>query len=870
MRALVRRGAWLWALAWVLAWVLAAAPAIGAPAGTTLSSEIAPQNLGAALEAFAEITGLSVNWPPEVEMLPSPGTRAGLSLERALQQLLRGTGLGFEFPTERSVRIYPQTEGGASATSQPGAAPEPPLAEVLVTSPRWEERVVRPPIDLAVWSSEEMQLAGIKGIADIGARTPGVAFDFFSSVGSGVYTDIIIRGVTDRHGSATGIFFDDIPLPSARSNTFGRALPPSFDLRSIEVLRGPQGTLLGADTQGGAVRFVPNQPSLTTYTAQAHAELASTERGEPSYEAGTAAGGPLVRDVLGFRFSAWRRSDGGYVDRVDPFTDAIVDPNANRETSQSVRGVLTYAPNPDSSWTISPSFNYVSSSAHDSPSFFTYLSDPGAGILSNGSLVQQPFSDRYHVGSLRILGDTPLGQLDSRTSYYHRNGDLVVDDTESVKWGGPGGLGWGNPLGAAYPVGYNNAVVTVTALRQSVLSQELRLTSHDLTWGASYYSTHDTEGYHVTGASIPLFDGAPLDARNATHTLETRLAGFAEVSKKLLPHFTLGAGLRVEHEKYDSAEDESANTELSVYGVTSPSPPLHAGAGETIVAPKLSLTYQSGAHDRYYLLVAKGYAPAGVDAALPTCFEDLEPYPSDSLWNYELGSSLWFLEGHLNLDTSVFEERWNNGPTFTTNCLVNHIPGPAVSRGFNLQALGAAGELLLRLEISYTDAYYAATESANGRVIVNAGDALGTPPLVVSPWQVLGSLEKTFTPRDGVQATLRFEDAFHSHNPGPFYTGIFQPPGFIPNYAPGLAGDPATNLVNLRATLSVRAPNPLPALCHCAADEPASFDIALYLNNAFDAQPTLLKRNKGADANNLFYATTFRPRTVGLAGTWRF
>ncbi len=860
------------ALPWALVWVLAAAPVAGAPAGATLSIDIPPQSLGAALEAFGESTGMSVHWPPDADTLQSPGARAGLSLEKALQQLLRGTGLTFEFPTERSVRIHPQSEGAAPATPEPAAPAEAALPEIVITSPRWEERVVRTPIDLVVWTGEEMEVAGIKGIADIGARTPGVAFDFFSSVGSGVYTNIIVRGVTDRHGSATGVFFDDIPLPSARSNTFGRALPPSFDLRSIEVLRGPQGTLLGADTQGGAVRFVPNQPSLTAYTGQAYAEWATTQRGEPSYEAGAAAGGPLVRDVLGFRFSAWQRSEGGYVNRVDPFTHAIVDGNANRDTSGSVRGVLTYAPIPDSSLTITPSVNYVSSRARDSPSFFTYLSDPGAGTLDNGSLLRQPFDDRYYVGSLRIIGDTALGQLDSRTSSYHRAGDLVVDDTESVKWGGPNGLGWGNLLlGPAYPVSYGNAVTTYTALHQSVFSQELRLTTRDLTWGVSYYRTHDTERYHVVGASIPLFNGAPLDASNATTTVQTRLAGFAEISKKIFRHFTLGAGVRVEREKYDAAEDESAQTELARYGIAQPSPPLHADGQETIVAPKLTLLYQSGRHDRYYLLAAKGYAPAGVDAALPTCFEDLSAYPGDSLWSYELGANLWFREGRMSVDTSVFEARWNNGPRLTSNCLVTHIPGPAVSRGFNFKAIEAAGQFLLRLEVSYTDAHYTATQSANGRVIVNAGDALGTPPLVASPWDVLASLEKSFTLGVGVQAMLRAEDAFHSHNPGPFYTAIVQPPVSSPNfYAPALRADPATNLLNLRATLSVRAPNPLPALCRCSADEPASFDLAVYLNNVFDAQPTLLKRNKGADVSTLYYATTFRPRTFGLAGTWRF
>jgi len=447
----------------------------------------------------------------------------------------------------------------------------------------------------------------------------------------------------------------------------------------------------------------------------------------------------------------------------------------------------------------------------------------------------------------------------------------VVDDTESVKWSGPDGRGWGSVLGPAYPVSYGNAVTTYTALHQSVFSQEVRLTTRDLTWGVSYYRTDDTEQYHVTGASIPLFGGAPLDARNATTTVQTQLAGFAEVSTHLFRHFTAGAGVRVEHEAYDAAEAESAQTELAAYGIAQPSPPLHADGHETIVAPKLTLLYQSGRHDRYYLLAAKGYAPAGVDAALPTCFEDLSAYPSDTLWSYELGANLWFLEGRLSVDTSVFEARWNNGPRLVTNCLVTHIPGPAVSRGFAFRALEAAGPFLLRLEVSYTDAHYTATQEFDGRVIVNAGDALGTPPLVASPWDVLSSLEKSFTLGRSVQAMLRVEDAFHSHNPGPFYTSIFQPPAFTPNfYAPALRADPATNLLNLRATLTVRAPNPLPVLCHCSADEPASVDIAAYLNNAFDAQPTLLKRNKGADISSLYYATTFRPRTLGLALSWRF
>lgn len=147
--------------------------------------------------------------------------------------------------------------------------------------------------------------------------------------------------------------------------------------------------------------------------------------------------------------------------------------------------------------------------------------------------------------------------------------------------------------------------------------------------------------------------------------------------------------------------------------------------------------------------------------------------------------------------------------------------------------------------------------AATGQRLVNDGDALGTPPLVAAPWNVLTSLAQSFSLPGGYRAALRADDVFHSHNTGSFYTGI---PG--PYYAPGLEAEPATNLLNLRATVSLLRP---------ALGAPAErLDVSLFVSNLLDAQPTLLKRNKGVDLSTLYYATTFRPRTVGLAGTWQF
>lgn len=150
-----------------------------------------------------------------------------------------------------------------------------------------------------------MDVEGIKSFADVSKFTPGVSFDQASH-------DISIRGVQSTAGSGTtGVYIDDTPV-QMRNLGFNanNTLPAVFDLDRIEVLRGPQGTLFGAGSEGGTVRYITNQPSLTHFSGFAHAEFAGTEDGAPSYEVGFAEGGPLVEDKLAFRISAWYRRDG--------------------------------------------------------------------------------------------------------------------------------------------------------------------------------------------------------------------------------------------------------------------------------------------------------------------------------------------------------------------------------------------------------------------------------------------------------------------------------------------------------------------------------------------------------------------------------
>ena len=124
---------------------------------------------------------------------------------------------------------------------------------------------------------------GIKDISDLARFTPGVNVDTSGT------NNISIRGISSSGGAGTtGIYIDDTPI-QMRSLAFSpdEALPKIFDIDRVEVLRGPQGTLFGAGSEGGTVRYITTQPSLTKTTVCAR-EVAYTQGGAPSYEAGVA------------------------------------------------------------------------------------------------------------------------------------------------------------------------------------------------------------------------------------------------------------------------------------------------------------------------------------------------------------------------------------------------------------------------------------------------------------------------------------------------------------------------------------------------------------------------------------------------------
>ena len=139
----------------------------------------------------------------------------------------------------------------ATASASTAAAPET-IEEIVVTATRRAEALSKVPISVSAFTQETMDEHGIKDFHDLVRYTPGVTID---QTGTNA---ISIRGISSSGGAGTtGIYIDDTPI-QMRSVGFNPddTLPKTFDLDRVEVLRGPQGTLFGAGSEGGTVRYI--------------------------------------------------------------------------------------------------------------------------------------------------------------------------------------------------------------------------------------------------------------------------------------------------------------------------------------------------------------------------------------------------------------------------------------------------------------------------------------------------------------------------------------------------------------------------------------------------------------------------------------
>ena len=161
------------------------------------------------------------------------------------------------------------TSGEAEAESdQPKAPTTDGGQEIIVTATRRSESETKVPQSILAFDQATLDAKSIRSIDDLSSLSPGLDIDR-SADGNGSLTNISIRGIVSNSETATtGVYIDDAPVQVRKSglSLFGTALPALFDLDHVEVLRGPQGTLFGAGSMGGALRFITPAPSLSAYS----------------------------------------------------------------------------------------------------------------------------------------------------------------------------------------------------------------------------------------------------------------------------------------------------------------------------------------------------------------------------------------------------------------------------------------------------------------------------------------------------------------------------------------------------------------------------------------------------------------------------
>jgi outer membrane receptor protein involved in Fe transport len=762
------------------------------------------------------------------------------------------------------------SSGGLDTGNAVNAAPATAqaLGEVVVTATKTAERADKVPISISAYTPAVMDTLGVRSVKDIAQLTPGLDFSQVNRATS----NISIRGISSTVGAGTtGVYIDDTPVEVRNLGYFpNNTYPMVFDLARIEVLRGPQGTLFGASSEGGTVRFITPSPSLTQYSAYARAEASATQDGQPNSELGAAVGGPIVTDELGFRISIWTRHDGGWVDRVNDTTGAVTEPDSNYQNSYVARAALTWAPS--GGLRITPAIYFQQLDVNDTNLMWATLSDPDREVMNNGFPQRQPGIDRFVLPSLKVEYDFGSATFTSNTGYFDRTATTALDYSTVV----PSILS-----GNAYTTvpGYTS-LTNVTAKQQNI-TEEARLQSNDanarLTWVAGLYFAHqkqsEFEGIGGQGTELlsRLLFGAtteqvfgmgnigPYSFIGINQAVDKEVAGFGQLGYRLTDALRATVGVRVSRDEF---QFENYQTGPFNTGTTQ----ADNSRSNTPVTPKGTLSYQITSKTLVYASVAKGYRIGGGNAGLPVSLCDKalgaigltgapKTFAPDSLWSYEVGAKGGILNGRLRYAASVFYIDWTHiqQPVYLSRCGFKYIDnlGSASSRGADLQwQLQVARGFTLSGSLSYDDAKYSDTVypglihgSGAHSVLVSAGDSLG-----IAPWKATLTGEYDLAlPRDRVgyvSGTYLFTG--HDSRRTPFLD-----PASV-SYDPAMVSASAQTLVNVRAGVRFNG-----------------WDVSAFADNLLNSHTIIARQDETVENPILHYAIQ-RPRVVGITVTYAY
>ena len=666
-----------------------------ARAATTLSADIAPQPVADALAEFAHQTRLQFIYVSKiVKARQSKGAHAGLVPAEALPSLLEGTGLSFQFLNERTVRIF-ETAATASAPSNAAGAPKPGSGnrapwsergdeEIIVTGlhsvddPRIAEDVQRIAASVSMVSGDRLEAQKLGQLSDYAAYLPGLNLDLGGVPG---FIDVQLRGIVTFNDTASLIYYiDDTPIGPIGMPAGAPDLIP-YDLERLEVQRGPQGTLGGAGSETGLIRYVLREPSLSGFEAHVGVDASATHYAAKSGSSFQAmANVPIISDVLAVRVSGYDSYTPGFIDNA---YSGAKDVNVQRRHGGRITAL--WRPAESLAVKVTALWNRIDADSSDlviSTGAATAVDAGDANIYkvskSWGQYTQDyaflPSYQADHTLYAATLHWNP-GSIDifSTTSWSRYQRHIVADTSGNT------GSSFPDLSGGTIPAGLANQQ-NDTDLEK--FSDELRISSPQggrIEWLLGGFYTYegvtDRLGeYAFDNGYQPIAFFAPAIWFQVVPSTFRKLALFGDLTWRASDRFDLTGGIRFDH------NDQSFSAIVDGSTITVPES-LSGQYSEGVTTWATTARYHFTPDVMLYGHVATGSQPGSTNGP------GYPPVKAERLINYEMGLKSEFLDRRGMINLTVFYIDWRD-IQLSTHDFVNGFSwvngGTAVSQGAEL------------------------------------------------------------------------------------------------------------------------------------------------------------------------------------------
>ena len=605
----------------------------------------------------------------------------------------------------------------ASSSSSAAASKAVTLNEVMVTANRRREPQRDVPMHVDTVQAATLQQLGAKNLNDYVSYQPGV---FFASAGGTGQGELVMRGVStgNQTSPTVSLYIDDVPVGG--STVYAAAAtflfdPALLDLDHIEFLYGPQGTLYGAGSMGGLVKYVTIKPDLSGFSGSVGGDVSNTNRGGTGYSEHVSLNIPLIKDKAALRVSAVDQHVTG-VYRAVGETPAG---GADRTHTKGARLQLEVDPIDKLSLNVTAMAQKIGADGL-SMGDFNLAGQPISGGPYNRALNhREPFTQTLQLYSFHAGYDFDVASLDWISSYQSFVNRSMQDYPDSF-------LGLLNQIGPLFGVFQPLSSLYVDSqYTVHKASQEIRLTSRKnetLDWLFGLWLNREDvwEQYALQGDNLPPPGSTPLIAQ-AVNARFAEYAGYGDLTWHVDPSLDLTVGARASGNSQRLSNFEQGPFAGSPGGFRE-----HTNSQD--VTKMVTLTWRPNQQDSIYLRASTGYRPGGLQAPLQSTL--LVPNPnatntfgSDNLESYELGYKASHLDGHLNVGVDGYDIEWHHLQlyTYTLGNTIIQNAGDARIKGLEMQASYADGPWQFDVSGAYTDAF---TNNGAAQLGIQPGAAL--------------------------------------------------------------------------------------------------------------------------------------------------